>query len=59
MGSRLIDVITSQTAKALWEVKNVIDCVPEELWDKCYCEMPILMTQVCGREYLACVVKFL
>lgn len=41
MGSRLIDVITSQTAKALWEVKNVIDCVPEELWDKCYCEMPM------------------
>lgn len=41
MGNNLTDTIISQTEKALWEVKNVIDCVPEELWDKCYCEMPM------------------
>lgn len=33
-------IIEEQTARALWEVKNVIDCVPDELWDKLYCEMP-------------------
>ena len=38
--STLLAVITDQTKRALWEVKNVIDCIPEELWDKEYCEMP-------------------
>ena len=33
-------VIEEQTKRALWEVKNVIDCVPNELWGKQYCEMP-------------------
>ncbi len=36
----LIDIIKEQTDKALWEVKNVIDCVPDRLWDKKYCDMP-------------------
>lgn len=36
----LIEVIEEQTNRALWEVKNVIDCVPDELWDKEYCGMP-------------------
>lgn len=36
----LLAIITDQTQRALWEVKNVIDCIPEELWDKKYCEMP-------------------
>jgi hypothetical protein len=36
----LILIIRGQTNRALWEVKNVIDCVPDELWDKCYCDMP-------------------
>ncbi len=36
----LAEVIVNQTRRALWEVKNVIDCVPDELWDKKYCEMP-------------------
>ena len=22
-------------------MKNVIDCVPNDLWEKCYCEMPM------------------
>lgn len=36
----LLESIKDQTARALWEVKNVIDCVPDELWNKEYCEMP-------------------
>lgn len=34
------DVIREQTLRALWEVKNVIDCVPDGLWDREYCGMP-------------------
>lgn len=36
----LTEIITEQTKRALWEVKNVIDCIPDELWDKEYCQMP-------------------
>ncbi len=36
----LTKIIEEQTNRALWEVKNVIDCVSEELWNKKYCEMP-------------------
>lgn len=36
----LTEIITGQTKRALWKVKNVIDCVPDELWDKEYCQMP-------------------
>ncbi|MDO4331866.1 MAG: DinB family protein [Eubacteriales bacterium] len=36
----LAETIRDQTRRALWEVKNVIDCIPDELWDKEYCEMP-------------------
>lgn len=35
-----VEIIREQTRRALWEVKNVIDCIPDELWDKEYCEMP-------------------
>ena len=35
----LTEIIIEQTNRALWEVKNVIDCVPDELWDKEYCQM--------------------
>ena len=38
---KLTDIITDQTERALWEVKNVIDCVPDEYWDKEYCGMPV------------------
>ena len=34
------EIIEEQTKRALWEVKNVMDCVPDELWNKEYCEMP-------------------
>ena len=36
----LIEIIEDQTTRALWEVRNVIDCVPDELWNRNYCEMP-------------------
>jgi len=36
----LVKIIKDQTWRALWEVKNVIDCVPDELWNRAYCEMP-------------------
>lgn len=38
--STYTDIIKEQTKRALWEVKNVIDCVPDELWNKEYCKMP-------------------
>lgn len=34
-------IIADQTERALWEVKNVIDCVPGAYWDKEYCRMPL------------------
>ena len=36
----LVDIIKDQTKRALWEVKNVINCVPDEMWEKEYCDMP-------------------
>ena len=36
----LTAIIEEQTRRALWEVKNVISCIPDELWNKNYCEMP-------------------
>lgn len=39
--STLCEIINDQTDKALWELKNIIDCVPDKLWDKNYCEMPL------------------
>lgn len=35
-----VEIIEEQTHRALWEVKNVIDCITDELWDKEYCGMP-------------------
>ena len=36
-----VNIISEQMKRALWEVKNVVDCIPEELWKKEYCEMPL------------------
>lgn len=38
--NNLTEIIKEQTKRALWEVKNVIDCVPDELWNREYCDMP-------------------
>ncbi len=35
-----VDILIDQIKRALWEVRNVIDCIPEELWKKEYCQMP-------------------
>lgn len=35
------DIIVDQTQRALWEVQNVIDCIPDSLWNKIYCGMPM------------------
>lgn len=37
----LVSIIQEQTRRALWEIGNVIDCIPDELWDKEYCCMPM------------------
>ncbi len=39
--SSLTEIIKDQTKRALWEVKNIIACVPNELWNKRYCGMPL------------------
>lgn len=36
----LVGSIQEQTTRALWEVNNVIACVPDELWNRLYCGMP-------------------
>lgn len=38
--NKLTEIIKEQTKRALWEVKNVIDCVPDKLWNREYCDMP-------------------
>lgn len=35
------DTIRELTSRALWEVKNVIDCISDQMWDKEFCEMPL------------------
>ena len=40
MQNTLIEIIKEQTDRALWEVKNVIDCISDELWNRQYCDMP-------------------
>lgn len=35
-----VKIIEDQTMRALWEVKNVIDCIPDKMWNTEYCEMP-------------------
>ncbi|WP_411678412.1 hypothetical protein [Caproicibacter sp.] len=39
--STCAEIIKDETNRALWEVENVIACIPDELWDKSYCEMPL------------------
>ena len=37
----LTKIIEDQTRRTLWEVKNVIDCIPNGLWNKLYGDMPL------------------
>ncbi len=34
-------VIREQTKRALWEVENVVDCIPDDIWNTPYCNMPL------------------
>ena len=36
-----VAIIKEQTERMLWEVKNIIDCIPDTLWNKAYCDMPM------------------
>lgn len=50
-----LEIITEQTERALWEVRSIIDSVPDELWEKNYCEMLIanagIWPRVLGLEH--------
>lgn len=39
--STYTEIIRNEADRALWEVENVIACIPDDLWDKCYCDMPL------------------
>lgn len=34
-------VIVEMTVRALWEVQNTIDCIPDDIWDKGYGGVPL------------------
>lgn len=36
-----VEMITDQTNRALWSVSNVIESIPDSIWNKSYCEMPL------------------
>lgn len=37
----LVAIIWDQTQRSIWSLKNVLQCVPDELWNKKYCNMPL------------------
>ena len=40
-GISYVEIIRDQTNRALWSVGNVIDCIPDDMWEELYCEMPL------------------
>ena len=34
-------VLTEMTVRALWETQNVLDCIPDAIWDKPYGGAPL------------------
>lgn len=36
----MLEIITDQTQRSIWSLRNVIACIPEEKWDREYCSMP-------------------
>ena len=34
-------VIAEMTVRALWELQNLLDCIPDALWDRCYGGAPL------------------
>lgn len=35
------EIIKDETNRALWEVRNVISCVGDDMWNELYCQMPL------------------
>lgn len=40
-GQGYLAAIREQTSRALWEVENVVDCIPDDMWNASYCSMPL------------------
>ena len=38
---KYVDDIVRQTDRTLWEVKNILRCIPDAMWDKPYCGAPV------------------
>lgn len=36
-----VQIIKDQTLRSIWSIKNVIQCIPDNLWHKKYCNMPL------------------
>ncbi|MBE5780884.1 MAG: hypothetical protein E7328_03565 [Clostridiales bacterium] len=36
-----LPIIKDQTERALWSIKNVIYCIPQDMWQEEYCAMPL------------------
>lgn len=41
MVNSLSEIIREQTERALWEMENLIACIPDALWEKRYDEIPM------------------
>ncbi len=39
--SNITEIIREQTHRTLWSITNVISCIPDSKYVKCYCEMPL------------------
>lgn len=39
--NNFLGVIKDQTLRTLWSLNNVIDSIPDDYWEKEYCEMPL------------------
>ena len=37
----LCDIMKDQTDRALWEVENVVSCIPDDEWNALYCGIPL------------------
>lgn len=35
------EIICDQTNRSIWSLKNIINCIDDEYWNKLYCDMPL------------------
>ena len=38
---KVTQIIKEQTHRALWSIINVISCIPDSEYERCYCDMPL------------------